>query len=382
MRKLLTYINHWQGRLAIVILWIFFEALWLVFLGPHFSLESEKYIGQARLLVTGGHLAEARFMFYFSTIAVIAFAIKSGIGLYGAMFLIMLVNLLCYLYFFKALRTLFTASAAPYLVVGFLLSFWPYQSWSVYLYSECLFYSSVLLLLSHLILFRGWSSAYLVQLFLIMAFVILSRPLGILFVIPLVVFLYFHLSRNQKIFFYVMAVLVILLFNSVVQTVFTTTSDWNLQKVMQEGDLICNIPNTSGNNNLKITNNPNQLYQLFYFVTHNFSYFCDLAAKRLLLFFTLRREYYSGFHNAYLLLCLGTVYGLILWRVRQIFSYLPLPVLVFIILVILSFTLAVALQCDDYHNRFFLTLMPFWTVLAVAGFFRFPPKRIGGWSGD
>jgi len=381
-RKLSPYTSRLRGAALLVILYILFNALWLFLLGPHFSLESEKYIGQARLLTNGEQLTEARFLFYFSTIAVIAFALKCGLGLYGAMFSIMLINLACYLYFFKALRNIFSSKAAPYLVTGFLLSFWPYQSWSVYLYTECLFYSSVLLLLSHLLLFRRWNTTYLTRLCLIMVFVTISRPLGILFIIPLVVFFYFYLNRRQKLLFYIVAALLISVFNFVVQTVFTTTSDWNLQKVMQEGDLICNIPNPAGKSNLQITENPNQLYQLFYFVTHNFTYFWGLASKRLALFFTLRREYYSPFHNSYLLIFIGSLYSLILWRIQWIFKALPRPILVFSGMVICSFAAAVALQCDDYHNRFFLSLMPFWAVLAAAGIFKCSLNKPGFKPGD
>jgi hypothetical protein len=53
--------------------------------------------------------------------------------------------------------------------------------------------------------------------------------------------------------------------------------------------------------------------------------------------------------------------------IKTIGKIFPLPVLVFIFSSIFFFAMAVALQCDDYHNRFFLTLMPLWAVLAIAG---------------
>jgi hypothetical protein len=153
----------------------------------------------------------------------------------------------------------------------------------------------------------------------------------------------------------------------VVQVVFTTTPDWNMQRAFLEENIICDMPVTVSNSQLEVSDHPNQLYRLFFYITHNFSHFSGLALTRLKYFFLNTRPYYSSLHNAYLLIILFLIYACILIGIRNIKRLLPVSLLTFIFSVIFFFALAIAFQCDDYHNRFFLTLMPLLTVLAVAG---------------
>ena len=121
------------------------------------------------------------------------------------------------------------------------------------------------------------------------------------------------------------------------------------------------------NSNLEVSDHPNQLYRLFFYITHNFSHFSGLALTRLKYFFLNTRTYYSVTHNAFLLISLFSIYACILIGIKRIRKTFPTSLLVFIFSAIFFFAVAIAFQCDDYHNRFFLTLMPLLTVLAVAG---------------
>lgn len=355
--------------LLVTLLWLFFQALWYFSLGIHFDLEAEKYIREADYLLLNKSFSEARYLFYFSTTAVIALCKMLGLGLYGALFTIMVINLFSYQYFFKALRQFFGERLPAYLVIFLLLSFWPYQSWTLYLYTECFFYSAVLLLFSQLILYRLLSLKFLLLTTLFLLLVIISRPLGILFVFPTLLFIFVKLSKKQKIYFAFAALVSLLLFNYIVQTVFTTTSDWSLQKTITEADIICNIPGPDAGQKLNLSNHPNQLYQLLYYVTHNFSHFAKLALLRLQYFYTMVRDYYSVFHNIFLLVYIGVIYASILLGIKRIVKILPLALGVFIFTAISLFTFTIALQCDDYHNRFILTLMPFFFTLSVIVLF-------------
>lgn len=355
------------GYGAVIGMWFVFQLLWFVLLGFHFDLEAEKYIREAQYLLRHHRFSEARYLFYFSTTAVVAFCLQTGLGLYGALFLIMLFNLLGYLYFFKALRFYFKDVWTPYLVVFLLLSFWPYQGWTLYLYTECFFYTAVLLLFANLLLYKNLTVRFTLATLLLLLLVLVSRPLGVLFVFPTLLFIFFKCSKKQKMFFSIVLALAVFLSYSLVQTVFTTTADWSLQKTTEEADIICDIPGPTPDQPLVLSNSHSQLYQLFFYVTHNFSHFIKLAAIRSRHFFTMVRDYYSLFHNGYLLLYLAAMYGSILFGTRRIRRLLSVPVLSFMVAVICLFALAVALQCDDYHNRFFLTLMPFFmTMTAVA----------------
>lgn len=355
----------WKMYGIVALLWLFFQLIWYVCFGFHFDLEAEKYIGEAQYVLANHRFSVGRFLFYSSTIFVIAFAYATKLGPYGALFIIMAINLACYLYFYKALCRLFKNAVVALLPIIFLLGFWPYQSWTLYLYTEALFYSAVMGLFAQLCLFNNLTVRYLVATIAWLLLLVLSRPLGILFAPPVLLFFFFKLTGRQKLYFVGAVALALVALNYIVQVVFTTTSDWNMQRALTEGDIICDVPGTPAEG-LRLTNHPNQLYRLFYYVTHNVTHFAGLALTRLRYFFFMVRPYYSAFHNAYLLAYLFLLYGSVLAGIKQIATFFPNPLLSFMLLSILLFALTIAVQCDDYHNRFFLTLMPFFAVMAVA----------------
>jgi hypothetical protein len=208
---------------------------------------------------------------------------------------------------------------------------------------------------------------FLASTFFTLLLVILTRPLGVLFVFPVLFFLYFHLNNKQKIFFYGLLIVAFFLLSWVVQVVFTTTPDWNMQRAFLEENIICDMPVAVTNSNLVVSDHPNQLYRLFFYITHNFSHFSWLALTRLKYFFLNTRSYYSVMHNVYLLSCLFFIYACIIIGIKRIRKTFSTSVIFFIFSTVFFFAMAIAFQCDDYHNRFFLTLMPLLTVLAVAG---------------
>ena len=356
-----------RDYLIVVALWVVAELLLFGKFGFYFQMEAEKYVSEANFILQNQHLSQGRYLFYLSTILIIALSISMKIGLYGAVLIIMIINLAGYLYFFKALKRVFKSRLPAFLVILFLLSFWPYQTWSLFLYTECLFYSVVMFLFSRLLLFEKMDLKFVGSTFFILTLVIISRPLGVLFVLPVLSFLFFHLTRGQKIFFYGVVILAFFLLGWVVQVVFTTTPDWNMQRAFLEENIICDMPAVISNTQLEVSDHPNQLFRLFFYITHNFSHFSGLALTRLKYFFLNTRPYYSSLHNAYLLISLFFIYACILIGIRSIKRTFPASLLAFMFSVIFFFALAIAFQCDDYHNRFFLTLMPLLTVLAVAG---------------
>ncbi|RYG21733.1 MAG: hypothetical protein EOO07_01835 [Chitinophagaceae bacterium] len=168
----------------------------------------------------------------------------------------------------------------------------------------------------------------------------------------------------------------LILLNFVIQIVFTTTPDWNMTRALTEDSIICDMPRADATNQLNLIHHSNQLYQLFYYVTHNFFHFIGLALVRLRYFFTMVRPYYSNFHNFYLIGYLLLFYGSLLIKFKTVVCQLPRPLNAFLFLSILLFAATVALQCDDYHNRFFLTLTPIFAIFTIAAWWPFVKKKI------
>lgn len=367
MINFINNLSYKHSCIVVIGLWFIFQAIWVMVFGIDFQGESDKYITEAALFVKNHGFTQQRYIFYSITILIIVFSNIIKLGLYGAVAIVMLINLAGYLYFYRALKNFFSSNVQVFSLLFFLLFFWPYQRWSITLYTEGLFFSLVLILFSRLILFRKLSMTFIFTLIVVLTLLMLTRPMGILFIFPVLGFIYFHLIGWKKIVFLAALIIAAVLINQVSQIVFTTTKDWSMVQALQSDIVIADKEEIPMNKNIIISNNTNQLYQLFYYITHNFSHFVILAGKRLQAFFFLVRNYYSIAHNLFLLIPVVIMYLLIFFRFNTIRRVVDKPLLIFILLSIVFFALAVAVQFDDYHNRFFLTLTPCFVVLASAG---------------
>lgn len=360
---------------AIVIaLWIFFQFLWYQRFGFVFTFEAPKYILEAQYFLQHHEFSQFRFLFYFTTIAVIAFSFTIKTGVVGALLLIMAINLAAYLYFFSALRKFFGRSLPALIVVAFLMSFWPYQSWSLFLFTECMFYSLTMVLFGHLLRFKTLNFRFLGIAGVLLFLLIISRPLGILFVPAVLLFIFVHLTKRQRLYLLFAGIVFLVLLNSIVHIFFTTTSDWSMNYALTGDMIICDMPVANPAYHPKLSNNSNQLYQLFYYLQHNFPHFLGLAAVRLRYFFFLVKPFYSRGHNLYLIAYDIIIYGSLLWHFRGILRAVPTALLLFIFSSITLFALATAVQCDEYHSRFALTLTPFLVTLTVIAWQRLIAK--------
>lgn len=352
---------------AVIALWLFFQALWYLRFGFVFNSEGYKYTHEAGHILEHHAFSQFRYLFYFTTIAVIALSLTVKTGVLGALLFIMGLNLAAYLYFFSALRNFFGRSLPALVIVGLLLSFWPYQSWSLFLFTECMFYSLVMVLFGHLLRFKELSFRFLSVAGVLLLLLIISRPLGILFVPPVLLFVFARLGKRQRFYMLFAGIAFCFLLNYIVHIFFTTTSDWSMTYALTGDMITCDVPVTNPDYRPKLSNHPNQLYQLFYYLQHNFPHFLRLAAVRLRYFFFLAKPFYSPGHNLYLIAYDVLIYGSLLWNFRRIIRVVPLALLLFIFSSILLFALATALQCDEYHSRFALTLTPFYMSLVVIG---------------
>ena len=354
-------------KVIVVALWIFFTFLWYLRFGFVFTLEAPKYIGEANYFLKHHHFSQFRYLFYSTLIVVIAFSLSIKIGTVGALLIIMAVNLWAYLFLFSSLQRFFGRVLPALLSIGLLLSFWPYHSWTVFLFTECIFYSFVLFLFGHLLRFNGLNFRFLSITGVLLFLLLLSRPLGILFVPPVLLFIFVHLSKRQRLYMAFAGIGFLVLLNYIVEIFFTTTADWSMAYALTGDMITCDMPVYNSSYHPELSNSPNQLYQLWYYLQHNFPHFLGLAAKRLQYFFFLVKPFHSLGHNLYLIAYDIVIYGSLVWNFNRIRRAVPTAVLLFIFSSILLFALATALQCDEYHSRFALTLTPFWISLTVMG---------------
>jgi hypothetical protein len=110
--------------------------------------------------------------------------------------------------------------------------------------------------------------------------------------------------------------------------------------------------------------NPNSVFGLLYYITHNLEQFMRLAWLRSRAFWGLGRSYYSMGHNIYLALYFYPVYLLGLLSLGRWLKQNKCLVLYCSSLVLITWV-SVILTCDDWHNRFFLSVVPYIYILAI-----------------
>lgn len=361
----ITYLNKY-GKYIIILCWILSIIFYYSSFGLGTVLEASKYIREANSLVNDGTVSAPRFWFYSITILIITFSIKIGLGLYGAFIMQAILNLYALLFFYKALKTIFQFQLTALLAVLYLILFWPYQSWVVYLFTESAFYSLILILLSATILYKPLGLKNILLIFVALFLVIVSRPLGILFMVSTWLYLFFSANKKWKIIIACASVIMMFGMFYVVNVIFSTINDWTITEAFERQNIICDdttVPAT----NLTLATSGNPVYKLWFYITNNFQHFIHFAGIKLSYFFLMKRDYYSTAHNYFLILNIIPVYLLAMVGLFKSQKKIPTRILAFILSTIFLYTITIVLQCDDYHNRFVLSIYPLFVLLAGTG---------------
>lgn len=349
----------------LICLWIIVQLFLYLQLGIRPVLESQKYIRTADRLLAGEGLKEIRYIFYFSTVLVITFCKKIGLGYAGVVLTQLAMNLAALLSFHKAIYERQQNQLSSFILPGILILFIPYQSWNFYLYTESLFYSFVLLFFSSCIKANYLTKTKVFVQFVFLTLTVISRPLGILLLPCWLVYLFLRSDRRKKIALFSFTAISGIVLILVSNTILGNIRDWQVLKPAEYSFIICEMP-TSEKLPLDSIKQGSPLVQLLKYIQSYPVHFLSLAYKRLIAFFLLHRSYYSPLHNASLIFYDFLLYTPILLNLfgKQISSYL----FYFSLSVILFFTLAVCLQCDDYHNRFHNSIIP---IFLFFGLYRY-----------
>ena len=357
------FLKH--GKLSTGIMWLISTLIYLKLHGVVTELEAAKYIEEAHRYIDTGSFSAPRFYFYSATIFIMAFALKINIGLFGAFVIQALLNLFAFIIFHKALSKIFQSPFTPILIVFYLLAFSPYQSWIVFLYTESVFFSAILILISVLILYKPYKIKNILIILLSLFFTLISRPLGILFGLGIFLYFFYNANKKWKIILACSSVGLIALGYFFVNTVFSSIHDWHITQAFEEESIICDLPAAQPYQKLNLATTGSPVYQLWYYLTHNFPHFFRFAGIKIQYFFLMTRNYYSNTHNFFLLLNAIAVYLLALAGFFIKRKYLSKGIVAFLVSTILIYTVTIVFQCDDYHNRFILSIYPLFVILAA-----------------
>lgn len=339
------------------------------------TLEAEKYIRQAGLLLEGHFPGSPKYYYYLPIIYLIAFARKTGLG-YGFVVGVQSLLSLGSLFLFYGGTVRLFGRAAALVAAALLCLFLPYFAWDFYLYSESLFFSGALLLYYLIARLDTVRARQLLPLFALLGALLFTRPFGVLFIPP--VFLYLLLarygSRPERWIAWGLSGLFGILMLVVINRIFHGGEDMDAMKPFVEEHVVCFVPQRPEGAPLNLHYYDNGLRDIGYYIVHNPGHFARLMALRLWSFFSMTRPWYSRAHNAALAAFLVPVYLFFfvgLWQAvrhwKRAYTYL--------LALLLLYPLAVTFQCDDWHARFTMPVLVPVFALAASGI-RFGWRRL------
>ena len=358
--------NPGYYKLIIVLLWILTNSFFLYKNGIVATGEAGKYISQANLFIQTGHLSASNLWMYLTQIALLSFCIKFNLSFAVAVMLQLIFNLLSTFYFYKTLRNIFNADTIALAGTIILLLNQPYQEFNTFLQTESLFFSFTLILSCYVIHIEKIALKNFGAIILLLMIVSITRPTGLLFIPPVFIYLFFvffkKLSRVKKI-----SILgaVGFLFLFLVNKALASGGEFDFMIPFRDEDIICGLPSITHSTAINTGDESNSIFGLLFYVMHNFSQFIRLAWLKTIAFFGLYRTYYSRWHNMYLIIYFYLIHilaiaGISFWIKNHLHKFL------YFISVILITWLTVMLTCDDWHNRFYLSISPYLIILCMA----------------
>jgi hypothetical protein len=213
---------------------------------------------------------------------------------------------------------------------------------------------------------KNLSTKRILKLFFFLILLCLTRPSGLFFVAATVIYI-FHLTSGHWHSGWRWSILLILCLLGIlgINWIMQGGGGLNSMKPFMEEHVICDVP--TSNINTKIGDDVEPLTGIFDFIVQDPSTFIRLSFQKTIAFFGLYRNYYSIGHNFILMMYFFPLYILAAMAIMSK-RKLAHGSGFFLRAVIFFFWLAVIFSCDEWHNRFFLTLTPILIMAAASNF--------------
>ena len=369
-KKLPMYLKRNRNLVFIVFAFVIVHVILYFSYGIISTLEAEKYILQAGHVLAGTFPSSSKYYFYLPIIYLIAFAERFSLG-YGFVVLIQSVlSLFALLLLYKGIKAVLNETVA--LLTSLALCFFlPFMQWNFFLYSESIFISLSMILLYAVCQFEKQNIQSFLLIIGVLTAMVFTRPFGALFVPPL--FVYFLFSRYRvkrfKLYTVLTATIFILLMYLSIQAVFHGGEDMDAMKPFVEEHIICFVPNNPQGAKLDLKYYNNGIRDILYYIVHNPGHFTKLMLERLFSFFKFTRPWYSKMHNLFLLIFLVPLYlfffiGLVPFLKKKT------NLAIYVVALLILYPLATTFQCDDWHSRFTMPMLPPIFMVAAYGFSR------------
>ncbi|HEY5407295.1 MAG TPA: hypothetical protein VIJ92_09410 [Ginsengibacter sp.] len=355
--------------ILLLFLWAVVQALLIRQYGIVTNLEATKYIDEANHLLQFGKFNTNNHYLYSTQIFLIAGVIKLHLGFSVIVVVQLLLNLLATVMFYK-LSNFFLKK--PLLATGATLFFIiniPYQLYTGYLFTESIFYSLTIIYSSYVLRLEKLTSKDWLFILLFATLLSITRPTGILFFAVTLLYIFFRFLNNLGLLYKIITISVALaIFLVAINSMLQAGGSLDFMLPFKKENIICGV-NTVNNADINTLEKGNSIQGIVYYMFNNKEQFLRLARLKTLAFFGMLRTYYSLSHNILLALFFYPFYILSFVGVWKKIKQRDTAI-IYIISIILLYWVTTLLTCDDWHNRFVLTVSPFLFLLGFASFIK------------
>jgi hypothetical protein len=353
-----------KNEIILACCWIAVQSILFCQHGIVTEFEATKYIAEADNLIHHGGVSSPNFWLYSTQIILIAIAKELHTGFISVAIIQWLFNGLATWALFKFSARISNKITGLIICLFFIFNI-PLQTFNFFLQTESLFYSFTVLFSCYLLSLEKLTPKNYIAVFLFLLLISFTRPTGLLWVPCAFLYLLFRFFKNFSIALKIVITSIASAgFLFFLNMALGSGGELDFMLPFRDERIICGVPTLPHFVDIKTSGNPNSVSGLLYYITHNIDQFTRLAWLRSKAFFGLYRNYYSNGHNIYLGLYFYPAYilaavGLVKWIKQNKCLLLYCSALLFITWA------TVILTCDDWHNRFFLSVVPYIYILAV-----------------
>lgn len=347
--------------------WLIIEAALFWQRGIVTGFEAIKYIDEAQHFLQFGTLSSNNFWLYSTEIFLIAAALKLHLNFIFIVMIQWLLNLFATWMFYELAIYILKKPLLAFLATFIFIINITYQVYNSFLFTESIFYSLTVIYSSYLLRIKRLALKNVTTLILLLILLSLTRPTGILFFPATAIYTFFRFTKNISAWYkFAIFFSALIIFYFLINQMLQSGGEFDFMLPFRKENIICGV-STTQNANIEVMEKGNSLEGLLYYIFHNKDQFLKLARLKTVSFFGLTRSYYSPMHNFYLTIFFYPLYFLSIIGLIKMFLKKE-KAIIYLLTIILLYWITTLLTCDDWHNRFILTVSPFIFLIAFAAF--------------
>lgn len=353
--------------ILLLFLWAVVQGLLIGQYGIVTNLEATKYIDEANHFLQFGYFNTNNHYLYSTQIFLIAAVIKLHLGFRVIVAVQLFLNLLATIMFYKLSRSFLKRPTLATAATLFFIINLPYQSYTAYLFTESIFYSLTIIYSSYILRLEKLTLKDWIFILLFATLLSITRPTGVLFFAATLLYIFFRFFNNLEALYKIITICVSLtFFLIIINSMLQAGGSLDFMLPFKKENIICGV-NTVNNADIKTIEKGNSIQGIGYYIFNNKEQFLKLAKLKTLAFFGMLRTYYSLAHNILLVLFFYPFYILSFIGMWKKFKVKEKSI-IYMLSIIVLYWLTTLLTCDDWHNRFVLTVSPFLFLLGFAAF--------------